>query len=305
MLSMFFEPPIQYDMPVYRPPSEGRSLLFQVTIGCSNNKCTYCDMYRSKKYRERSFHEIFQDISKAAEYYRSAEIEPQKIFFCDGDALGASTELLVQCLDAANTFFPNLKRVGVYATAENILNKSEEELKLLASKKMNIAYLGLETGDDKILHMIVKGNNSAEMIEASLKIKRCGFKLSTIAMLGIGGQRLSKQHIENTAKVLTQTCPEYFSFLTTFAVPGTPYHKMVERGLISPLTSKELFTEMYEILNKTNFDLNPVTFRANHVSNMYPLGGELPRDKANILATIKSWIDQTPLGTYPPIPNQM
>lgn len=296
---MFFAPPIQYEEPVYRPPSEWQSLLIQVTIGCSNNLCTYCDMYRSKSYRVRSIEDIKSDLEKCR------HMSPEKIFLCDGDALGAPMDVLTQTLDTIHELFPHVKRVGVYATAENILEKSEEELKLLASKKLTIAYLGLESGDEKILHMVVKGNTPKDMKEASLKIKRCDFKLSTIAMLGIGGRKYSKQHIENTAQMLSDTNPEYFSFLTTFAVPGTPYHKMVERGSIQPLTSKELLIEMHDILEKASFDLNPVLFRANHVSNANPIGGELPKDKEAILNILKRWIDQTPAGIYPTPPTRM
>ncbi len=298
---MFFTHPIQYDQPVYRPPSEWRSLLIQVTIGCSNNMCTYCDMYRSKKYRVRELPDIIGELEKCAR----SNLNPSKIFLCDGDALGAPMETLVPVLEAINRLFPKVERVGIYATAENILNKTPEELRLLSSLKLNIAYLGLESGDDKILHMVVKGNTAKEMTEASLKIKANGFKLSTIAMLGIGGKKFSANHIENTAKILSETNPEYFSFLTTFAVPGTPYHRMVERGSIEPLTSKELLVEMREILAKARFDLNPVLFRANHVSNARPVGGELPRDKDMILAELDEWIRQTPEGVYPKMPASM
>lgn len=298
---MFFEPPIAYEPPVFRPPSEWKSLLIQVTIGCSNNKCTYCDMYRSKTYRVRPIDQIKKDLEKCA----ASGMSPDKIFLCDGDALGAPMEILVETLDAINSLFPDVRRVGIYATAENILEKTDEELKLLASKKLDIAYLGLESGDDKVLHMIVKGNTAQEMLEASLKIKDCGFKLSTIAMLGVGGKKYSKQHVENTAKMLSQTNPQFFSFLTTFAVPGTPYHTMIERGLIEPLTSKELLIEMHDILEASTFDLNQVIFRANHVSNAHPLGGTLPRDKDVILKTVKEWIAQTPEGVYPKAPAQM
>ncbi len=293
--------PISYEEPVFRPPSEWRSLLIQVTIGCSNNKCTYCDMYRSKVYRERSFEDIKADIHKCAK----AGVRPEKVFLCDGDALGAPTSLLVKVLKEIKLQFPENRRVGVYATAENILEKSEEDLIELHDLGLDIAYLGLETGDDKILHMIVKGNTAAEMTEASLKIKKCGLKLSTIAMLGVGGQKYSEQHIEGTAKILSATCPEYFSFLTTFSVPGTPYHTMIERGLISPLTSKQLFIEMYEILNQSTFNLNSVIFRANHVSNQNPIGGVLPKDTQKILTQLKYWIDSTPEGLFPPRPHQM
>lgn len=258
-------------------------------------------MYRSKTYRVRPQADIDKDLEACAK----SGLAPEKIFLCDGDALGAPQEVLVTTLDKINELWPNLRRIGIYATAENILEKTEEELKQLASKKLNIAYLGLETGDDKVLHMIVKGNTSQEMQEASLKIKDCGFKLSTIAMLGVGGRKYSKQHVENTAKILSATAPEFFSFLTTFAVPGTPYHKMVERGLIEPLTSKELLTEMHDILELASFDLNPVIFRANHVSNMHPLGGTLPRDKELVLQQIKAWIESTPEGIYPKMPAQM
>lgn len=258
-------------------------------------------MYRSKTYRVRSAQDIVKDLEKCA----AAGQAPDKIFLCDGDALGAPMEVLEETLDAINRLFPDVRRVGIYATAENILEKSEEQLKLLASKNLTMAYLGLESGDDKVLHMIVKGNTADEMREASLKIKRCGFKLSTIAMLGVGGQKYSKQHIENTAKILSATAPEFFSFLTTFSVPGTPYHKMIDRGLIQPLTSKELLIEMHDILEKSSFDLNPVIFRANHVSNAHPLGGTLPRDKDKVLETIKHWISETPDGVYPEAPARM
>lgn len=302
---MFYEPPINYEPPVFRPPSEWRSLLIQVTIGCSNNKCTYCDMYRSKQYRVRPISEITAEIESAATYYKKVGQMPEKIFLCDGDALGAPMDILVPVLEKINEQFPNLKRVGIYATAENMLEKSEEELRKLKELKLNIAYLGLESGDDKILHMIVKGNTAAEMKEASLKIKKVGWKLSTIVMLGVGGKKYSKQHIENTAKIIGETSPHYFSFLTTFAVPGTPYHKMVERGLIEPLTSKELFFEMKEILGQANFQSNDVIFRANHVSNMLPLSGTLPFDQKGLVEAIESWWQQTPEGVYPKAPAQM
>lgn len=302
---MFFKTPLDYELPLFRPPSEGRSLLIQVTIGCSNNKCTYCDMYRSKSYRVRSILDIYSDLNKSAHFLKAQGKRPDKIFLCDGDALGAPMNTLEQTLDYLNFLFPEIRSIGIYATAQNILDKSEEELKILASKKLNIVYLGLESGDSEVLHLIVKGNTSNDMLEASLKIKKCHLKLSTIAMLGVGGKKLSQQHVFNTAKILGETSPHFFSFLTTFAVPGTPYHKMIERTLISPLTKKELLQEMHDILDLAQFKSNSIIFRANHVSNMLPIGGVIPRDTSVILKQIKEWIEQTPAGVYPTPPLQM
>ncbi|MBT7611318.1 MAG: radical SAM protein [Bacteriovoracaceae bacterium] len=302
---MFAVPPINYEQPVFRPPSEWKSLLIQVTIGCSNNKCTYCDMYRSKSYRERSFEDIKRDLDKAYLFYKDLNKLPDKIFLCDGDALGAPMPLLLSVLDYINELFPNTRRIGVYATAENILKKTRQQLIQLSEKKLTIAYLGLESGDDKVLHMIVKGNNASDMEEASIKIKECGFKLSTIAMLGVGGKKYSSQHVKNTAKLLGSTSPQFFSFLTTFAVPGTPYHTMVERNLIEPLTSKELLQEMYDIIKLAKLKTNSIIFRANHVSNLYPIAGVLPKDRVKILNELKQWISETPEDVYPKRPINM
>jgi radical SAM superfamily enzyme YgiQ (UPF0313 family) len=258
-------------------------------------------MYRSKTYRERPFEDIEKDIVRCAQ----AGLSPDKVFLCDGDALGAPMELLEQTLICLKENFPDLRRVGVYATAENMLEKTPKELKRLHELGLGIAYLGLESGDDKILHMIVKGNTAQEMIEGSLRVKEAGIKLSTIVMLGVGGQKYTEQHIKETARVISETCPHFFSFLTTFSVPGTPYHKMEERGLIEPLTSKMLMREMFSILEQATFEKNPVIFRANHVSNQYPLGGTLPKDQDKLVKTIKEWWEQSPKGAYPPRPAQM
>lgn len=296
--------PIKYKEPVFRPPSEARSLLIQVTIGCSNNMCTYCDMYRSKKYRERDFNDIEQELRASKLYFDQAGYKPKRIFLCDGDALGASMKLLVETLELINELFPDLDRVGIYATAQNMIDKSEAELKQLAKLKLNMAYLGLESGNDKILHMIVKKNTRTDMILGSQKLMRSGFKLSIIAMLGIGGEDLSEEHVKDTASIIGGISPQYFSFLTTMALKGTPYFTMVERGKIKPLTCKKLFIEMKEMLSLIK-PKNNILFRANHVSNQYPLGGTLPNDSDEIIKTLENWITQTPEKTYPPMPTSM
>lgn len=296
--------PINYEGAVFRPPSEGGSFLIQLTIGCSNNYCTYCDMYRAKKYRQRSFDEVRAELLQAKKYFSEIGNEPKRIFLCDGDALGASMDLLVRTLEFINELFPKLERIGVYATAQNMLDKSENELKQLTGLKLNMAYLGLESGNDKILKMIVKRNTRADMIIGSRKIIESGFKLSIIAMLGIGGEKYSQDHIVDTASIISEISPHYFSLLTTVAIPGTPYYKMVERGLIKPLTSKMLLFEMRNIIDQINPSRN-ILFRANHVSNQFPLGGTLAKDRTELVKTVHRWMSSTPEGVFPPIPSSM
>lgn len=296
--------PIKYQEPIFRPPSEGRSFLVQVTIGCSNNLCTYCDMYRSKKYKERDFKDISQELRDARDYFRNIGHMPKRIFLCDGDALGASQDLLVQTLKLINELFPNIERIGIYATAQNMLDKSSDELKELVQLKLNMAYLGLESGSDKILKLIVKGNNRADMIEGSLKLKAAGFKLSVIAMLGLGGSKFTQENIKETSSIISTIAPEYFSFLTTIAIPGTPYHRMASRPSFEATTTKELLGEMKSILEGIHPETD-IIFRANHVSNQYPLGGVIPRDTPTLVSILKEWISATKEGEYPPIPSSM
>ncbi len=300
---MFFGPPIKYDEPVFRPPSEGRSLLIQQTIGCSNNLCTYCNMYRSKEYREREINEVLEDIKKAADYYDRFQVSPEKVFLCDGDALGANTENLLISIRKIKELMPNVERVGIYATAQNMLDKSSSELRELNDAGLGIAYLGLESGCDKVLHMTVKGNTAQDMIEGSKKVIEAGMSLSIICMLGLGGRKFSESHVRETARVISEISPDYLSFLTTMAVKGTPYYRMVEKGF-PMLTTKELLVELHGILQFSDFK-RKVIFRTNHVSNMYPVGGTLNRDKDLILKTLKSWIEQAPENEYPKRPAHM
>ncbi len=295
--------PLQYQDPVFRPPSEANSLLLQVTLGCSHNQCTYCGMYRSKPFQVRPLNEVKLEIEKAKNYFARFKITPEKIFFCDGDALAAPTDFLLECLEQVNLAFPALKRVGIYATSMNMLEKSEAELRALSAKKMNMAYLGLESGSDRILKMVVKGNTADEMTEASLKIKSCDWQLSTILMIGLGGKEMSEEHTTESANIINSTSPNYFSFLVTTPVPGTPYHSMLSRGKpITMLSEREELWEMRTILSQiSKQQQNPIIFRANHVSNRVPFAGTLPKDRDRLVAEIDALL---PLAsTRPKVPS--
>jgi radical SAM superfamily enzyme YgiQ (UPF0313 family) len=301
--------PLTYEEPVFRPPSEGESFLLQVTIGCSHNHCTYCDMYRSKKYRVRERNAIEKDIFRAAKKISLWENKPRKAFLCDGDALGADDQLLLYCLEKIQQHMPWTNRIGSYATATNILGKDLSSLTKLKQKGLEIAYLGMETGSAALLKKVVKDATAEEMIEASLKVKSVGIKLSTIVMIGLGGKEFFESHALETAAVLSKTRPEYLSFLVTRPVPGTPYYKMVERGNFTQLSEWECFQQMkliLENLNLTNDHQNNehqsddrIIFRANHVSNFLPIGGTLPRDRNSILSILQQaqrTADKNPLS---------
>lgn len=299
---MFDTLPINYVGPIFRPPSEAKSLLLQVTIGCSHNKCTFCGMYMTKKYTLNSFERIAADIESARGYYRAGGTRPRSVFLCDGDALGAPFELLKRVAARCNETFPKLARIGVYATCRNVLDKTPEELQNLQKLGINMAYLGLETGCDKILAKIRKGHTNDEMIAAAAKLRKAGIRTSIIALLGIGGREDSYSHCEKTAASLSAIAPSYLSFLSTIPIAGTPFHSQIKQGKITQLSTKELLLEMKMIIAGLCFpNSHPVILRANHVSNYFPLAGDLPMDQRNILGIIDAWLQSCPEGVYPDI----
>ncbi len=291
--------PITYAEPVYRPPSEAQSLLIQVTIGCSHNACTFCAMYRNKQYRVRPLREIGKDLEKAAHFYAQYGQAPRKIFLCDGDALAAPTELLLDVLRQLRTSFPSSVRVGIYASVRNILEKSAEDLAALAAQGLRIAYVGVESGADAVLALINKRVTAEETIQASYKLRHAGWKMSQIYMLGVGGKKLSSAHCRESSRVISETAPNFLSFLTTTVVPSTPYAARTKDGSIELLSVRELLQEMGNIIQNITPKEGQIIFRANHVSNLFPLEGNLPRDRTRLVDTINEWIRVCPADQYP------
>jgi radical SAM superfamily enzyme YgiQ (UPF0313 family) len=273
-----------YDYPLYRPPSEANSIIFQVTLGCSFNKCSFCNMYRTKEYSERPWEEIKSEIDLVSKSYPQTE----KIFLADGDALNLSTSRLIQILDYLKGNFPNLKRISCYAMPKNLLQKSYDDLKQLNGRGLNMFYVGIETGHDVVLKKITKGATAKSIVDACRRAKKSGFILSCMVILGIGGKKYSIEHITQTAKVVSEVSPDFLAALTLILEDGVYDEFMQKFGeKFEPLDDTSVLEELAILVSKVN-PSTPMVFRANHASNVYSIGGNLPEDKDKILSLIKS-----------------
>ena len=272
---------MRYHGMVIRPPSEADSYILQVTYGCSHNRCTFCGTYLDKPFQARPIEEVLEDIALA-----QAQVPgTRRVFVADGNGLVLDTERLVTILDALASAFPRLRRVGIYANARDILGKSDADLAILRQRKLEIVYLGLESGSDEVLRRIHKGATAAEMVEAVHKVKRAELRASVIAILGLGGAELSVQHAQETGRVVSAMDPEYLSMLTLMLVPGTELHRQWQSGTFELPDPAGLLHELRQVIARLD-GLSRCIFRTNHASNYLPLAGTLSRDKARLLATI-------------------
>lgn len=274
---------LTYDYPLYRPPSEANSLIFQVTLGCSFNQCSFCDMYRSKKYVERSWEEIKMEIDLSSKYYP----ETKRIFLADGDALNLPTERLVQILEYLYKKFPSLERVSSYAMPKNLLQKTDSELMILKNAGLKMFYIGIESGSDVILRKVTKGATYKTILQACKKAKERDYILSCMIILGLGGEQYTKDHIEGTAKIISEVSPYYVGALNLH----------LDEGIYNEFMTK--FNEPFKFLNDIQildelerliYNINPsspIIFRANHASNVYAVKGTLPNDKEKMLELIR------------------
>jgi radical SAM superfamily enzyme YgiQ (UPF0313 family) len=272
---------MRYEGRIFRPPSEAESYILQATIGCSWNKCVYCDMYRDKTFRVRALDETLSDLGAAA---RATHGGIDKMFVADGDALVLDMDHWRAILDRAREQLPYLKRVSCYATAKNILAKSDAELSELRERGLSMLYIGPESGDDKTLKRIVKGGSYAQHVEAAHKAHAAGMRISVIALLGIAGVERSEVHAEKTAALVTDMNPEYFAALTTSVLPDTPLVTLREKGFFELPSVPRMLEELRTIVDQAR--PKDAVFRTNHASNHLPLGGRLPRDRVNIVAAI-------------------
>jgi len=271
---------MHYEGNIIRPPSEANSILLQVTVGCSRNKCTFCGTYLGERFKIKSEEIIIADIEFAAEHCR----RQRRVFLCDCDALIIPQKRLVGILTAIRKKLPWVTRVGAYANAKSLGMKSPAELEVLRSHGLGILYMGLETGDDVTLKEINKGATAETMIRMGKKARAAGFKLSVTVLLGIAGRDRSLIHATETGRVLSAIDPEYVGALSLMLIPGTPLYQDNENGVFTLIDPDETLVELREMIAATH--LSRGLFHANHASNYLPIQARLPRDKAATLALI-------------------
>ncbi len=274
---------MRYEGAVYRPPSEANSFLLQATIGCSWNHCTYCAAYQGKQFRVRPVPETLEDIAMASGSFGD---RVRKVFVMDGDALAMGLEQWEPILQALIAAFPNLRRVSCYATALNLLAKSQQELGRLRDLGLKLLYIGPESGDDITLKRIAKGASSSDHIEAAAKARQAGMKLSLIFLLGAGGTEHSVAHATASARLATAMNPEFLSTLTLMLIPSTPICRLAESNRFQLPSVEGLLGELRIIVAEAN--PTDAIFRSNHASNYLPIGGRLPRDREVILQKINA-----------------
>jgi radical SAM superfamily enzyme YgiQ (UPF0313 family) len=276
---------MHYEGNIIRPPSEANSILLQVTVGCSHNKCAFCGTYRGERFQIKSDQIIMADIAFAAEYCK----RQRRVFLCDGDALIIPQKRLLTILQSIREQLPWVTRIGSYANTKSLAMKTDEELKILHDNGLGILYMGLESGDDETLKAINKGASAERMIALGRKAKKAGFKLSVTVILGVAGRERSQAHALATGRVLTQIDPDYVGALSLMLVPNTPMYEEYRTGRFPLLGPDEMLRELRTIFAETH--LRQGLFHANHASNYLPIRARLPKDRETVLALIDKALD--------------
>jgi len=283
---------MRYDSDLlYRPPGEWKSYLLQCTIGCSNNKCTFCGMYKEKQFRIRPVHEILEDIDMARDYYGPGL---QRVFLMDGDAIIMKTEELMMILNKLYKTFPHLEKVTLYAGPKSTMSKTPEELKMLHEAGLSRAYLGVESGSDQVLKFVKKGVTAEEMLLAGRRLVEAGIDLWVTIILGMTGANGEggdwEEHILSTAKIINEMKPRHLSAMTFAPARGTPLGDDVLAGRFTVCSADHVLEECRLLIE--HLDVDPLHFTSNHASNYLPLKGGLPEDREKFL----SMIDQALAG---------
>jgi radical SAM superfamily enzyme YgiQ (UPF0313 family) len=276
---------MKYEGMIYRPPSEANSLILQVTVGCSYNRCTFCHSFQGKSFRIKSFEEIKEDIDEISSYGPIP-----RVFLADGDALIIPQKDLARILSYLKLKIRGLERVGIYANAVDVLKKDVAELKELKKLGLGIVYLGLESGNPEVLRRIRKNATVEQMIRAAKRVKDAGILLSVTVLLGIGGVEMSHEHAEDTGKILSEMDPEYVGALSLIIVPGTPIAEDLESGKLVLPSPFELIRELGTMI--ANCQFTNCFFASNHASNYLPLRVRMPAEKEKALELIRQVLER-------------
>ena len=277
---------MKYEGMIFRPPSEANSLILQVTVGCSYNRCTFCGAYREKSFRVKSFDEVKNDIDEVSSYGTRVP----RVFLADGDALVLPQKELVQILDYLKLKLSGVERIGIYANAKDILKKDREELQNLKELGLGIIYLGLESGNPEVLQRIKKNATVDQMIRAADRVKESGILLSVTVLLGIGGVEGSQAHAEDTGTVLSKMDPDFVGALSLMVVPGTPVERELETGQWALPTPFGLIEELQTMIAHCEF--SHCFFASNHASNYLPLKIQMPEQKEEALRRIREVLEE-------------
>ena len=274
---------MRYEGSVYRPPSEAYSLIVQVTIGCAHNKCTFCSMFKNKKFRVRNVNEVLEDLDAARQHYRKVT----RIFLADGDALVLQNKDLLIILDYIKKLFPECERVGIYGSPQDVLRKTKEELIELSEHGIGIIYIGAESGSDKVLKDIQKGATREELIKAVRMIEDSGIPASVTFISGLAGNDGWEDHAIESGTMISEMEPSYVGLLTLITEPGAELHKDIKEGRFITLSPVDVLKETELLLENINITKTCV-FRSNHASNYVSLKGDLPQDKERMLQQLRS-----------------
>ena len=277
---------MRYEGRVFRPPSEAYSLIVQVTVGCSHNKCTFCDMYKEKRFHLRKLEDVLEDFNIARRQYRYIE----RVFLADGDALIRKTEDLAAILKHIRKIIPECRRVTSYGSPKSILTKSPEDLALLHSLGLEMIYLGLESGNEQVLKHINKGVTVEDIVRAGQMVKDAGMKLSVTAISGLGGTEMWKEHAIDTAKAFSRMKPDYIGLLTLMFEGDVPLRRECEEGKFHLLTAPQVAKETLLMLE--HIDSEGSVFRSNHASNYLTLKGTLNRDREAMCEQIRTALER-------------
>ncbi|MCU7865587.1 MAG: radical SAM protein [Candidatus Thiodiazotropha sp. (ex Lucinoma borealis)] len=275
---------LNYIQPVFRPPSEAQSLILQVSIGCSWNKCTFCEMYTEpqKRFKPKPIDEIRNELQQ----FVSMDIPLRRVFLADGDAMTLSYRRLHEIMQAVNEYLPDIQRVSAYCLPRNIKNKSVDELQRLRDMGLEMVYVGCETGDDLVLERVNKGETWQTSLDALLKLQQAGIRRSVMILNGLGGARYSEQHALNSASLMNESQPEYLAMLVVSFPKGQQRLQQGYAGEFQMLNLRQLLEEMEVMLSSLN--LEKTIFRSDHASNYLILKGVLNKDKERLLNQVRT-----------------